>query len=59
MKSLQIFSKIFLEFRPSIVPGVGKQCNRVKGHGKMYANDVIKNKIYNKNYRVLRKTKSM
>ena len=31
---------------------VGNKCNRVKGHGKIYVNDVIKNQISNKNYRV-------
>ena len=35
------------------------QCNRVKGHGKIYANDVIKKQICNMNYRVWRKTNSI
>ena len=26
---------------------VGNKCNRVKGHGMIYANDVIKKLIYN------------
>ena len=31
---------------------VGNKCNRVKGHGITYPNDVIKKLIYNMNYRV-------
>ena len=31
---------------------VGNKCNRVKGHGITYPNDVIKELIYNMNYRV-------
>ena len=37
---------------------VGNKCNRVKGHGKIDANEVIKNSFDNKNYRLMRKPKS-
>ena len=38
---------------------LGNKCNRVKGHGITYPNDVIKKLIYNMNYRLQRKIKSI